>query len=466
MNEICYVVLFSTLAGTVAYLIWKRLACKLQENNKLKYVYPMLLVTVGFYLISVFYLVIKLFLYFNKQNLSFESLFLWTPSIQYSRAPIVAVWVIGMVIFTIHLACDNMQVNKHLISIFPAEPEVIERKDKIAKELGIRQNISVYRGYGVSSPIVIGVFQKRIYLPVEDFEEKEQEVILYHEMVHIKQFIVGVKAFVAILQVIHWFNPIIKEFLGSLDDWGETACDIYVRYDTECNVTFKEYFRYVANRIKTEDEEKEVPDSATYLAKKEGVSERVEMIKNYKREKDFKLLGGILTMAAFISLSTTTSLATGAGIEYVHESIYNATKAETQLIQNDVLTGEKVIIEADDVEYDGTFTIDEDNMIELPSMDQRNNSFLFENDVPAGKLGYSKYFSVSEGGRIGLSVAVDPGDISIKAGIIYPDGSMVYVRGSDWISYTFTMEKAGRYRVYIENDSDTTVAVSGTVLYE
>ena len=246
MNEICYVILFSTLAGTVSYLIWKKLACKLQEKNKLKCIYPMLLVTVGFYLIPVFYLVIKLLLNFNKQNLSFESLFLWTPSIQYSRTPVVAVWVIGMVISTIYLARDNMKVNKHLISIFPAEPEVIERKDKIAKELGLRQNISVYRGYGVSSPIVSGVFQKKIYLPVEDFEDKEQEVILYHEMVHIKQYVVGVKAFVSILQVIHWFNPIVRDFLHSLDEWGETACDIYVRYDTECNVTFREYFGYVA----------------------------------------------------------------------------------------------------------------------------------------------------------------------------------------------------------------------------
>lgn len=165
-------------------------------------------------------------------------------------------------------------------------------------------------------------------------------------------------------------------------------------------------------------------------------------------------------------MSTTTSIAAGVGIEYAHASLYNATKAETQLIESDVVVEENDTTEVDNVEYDGTFVIDEENMIELPSLEQRSNSFLFENDVPAGKLGYSKYFSVSEGGRIVLSVTVDPGDVSIKAGIIYPDGSMVYVRGSDLISYTFTMEKAGRYRIYIENDSNTPVAVSGTVLYE
>ena len=170
-------------------------------------------------------------------------------------------------------------------------------------------------------------------------------------------------------------------------------------------------------------------------------------------------------MAAFISLSTTTSLATGAGIEYVYESIYNVTKEETQLIESDVLVGEN-IIDVDDIQYDGTFVIDEDNMIELPSMDQRSNSFLFENDVPVGKLGYSKYFSVSEGGKITITVAVKPDNISIKAGIINPDGTMVYVRGSDSIYQRFTVEKAGKYRIYIENDSDTPVSVSGSVLYE
>ena len=190
------------------------------------------------------------------------------------------------------------------------------------------------------------------------------------------------------------------------------------------------------------------------------------MIKNYKRDKDFKLLGGILTMAAFISLSTTTSIAAGVGIEYAHASLYNATKAETQLIESDVVVEENDTTEVDNVEYDGTFVIDEENMIELPSLDQRSNSFLFENDVPVGKLGYSKYFSVSEGGKITITVSVKPDDISIKAGIIYPDGSMLYVRGSDSIYQRFTVEKAGRYRIYIENDSDTPVSVSGSVLYE
>lgn len=462
MNEICYVILFSTLAGTVSYLIWKKLACKLQEKNKLKCIYPMLLVTVGFYLIPVFYLVIKLLLNFNKQNLSFESLFLWTPSIQYSRTPVVAVWVIGMVISTIYLARDNMKVNKHLISIFPAEPEVIERKDKIAKELGLRQNISVYRGYGVSSPIVSGVFQKKIYLPVEDFEDKEQEVILYHEMVHIKQYVVGVKAFVSILQVIHWFNPIVRDFLHSLDEWGETACDIYVRYDTECNVTFREYFGYVAKRIKAEDDDEDIPDTATYLAKIEGVSERVDMIKNYKRDKDFKLLGGILTMAAFISLSTTTSLATGAGIEYVHNAIYEMTDDEVMVS----MAGENEAVETEYIEFEDTSVVGEEDMIEMPSLQPRNNSFLFDSDVPVGKLGYSQYFNVSAGGKITLTVSVKPDDVSIKAGIIYPDGSKVYVRGSDSIYYRFSVEKAGKYRIYIDNDSDTPVTVSGSVLYE
>ena len=272
------------------------------------------------------------------------------------------------------------------------------------------------------------------------------------------------KAFVSILQVIHWFNPIVRDFLHSLDEWGETACDIYVRYDTECNVTFREYFGYVAKRIKAEDDDEDIPDTATYLAKIEGVSERVDMIKNYKRDKDFKLLGGILTMAAFISLSTTTSIAAGVGIEYAHASLYNATKAETQLVERDVVVEENDIIESEEIEYDGTFIIDEENMIEFPSLNQRSNSFLFENDVPVGKLGYSKYFSVSDGGDIALTVSINPDNVSIKAGIIYPDGSMVYVRGSDWISQRFTVEE-GRYRIYIENDSDTPVKVSGSVIY-
>ena len=186
------------------------------------------------------------------------------------------------------------------------------------------------------------------------------------------------------------------------------------------------------------------------------------MIKNYKRDKDFKLLGGILTMAAFISLSTTTSLATGAGIEYVHNAIYEMTDDEVMVS----MAGENEAVETEYIEFEDTSVVGEEDMIEMPSLQPRSNSFLFDSDVPAGKLGYSQYFSVSEGGRITLSVSVNPDDVPIKAGIIYPDGSKVCVRGEDWISYTFTVESKGKYRIYIDNETNTPVSVSGTVLYE
>lgn len=186
------------------------------------------------------------------------------------------------------------------------------------------------------------------------------------------------------------------------------------------------------------------------------------MIKNYKRDKDFKLLGGILTMAAFISLSTTTSLATGAGIEYVHNAIYEMTDDEVMVS----MAGENEAVETEYIEFEDTSVVGEEDMIEIPSLQPRSNSFLFDSNVPAGKLGYSQYFNVSEGGRITLTVTVKPSNMSVKAGIIYPDGSKVCVKGNDIISYTFSVEKAGKYRIYIDNENDSSVTVSGSVLYE
>lgn len=461
MNELYYIIIFSTSTGTIAYGIWYALARCMEAKNKLRYIYWMLVSVMAFYLLPCFYLCTRLIYTVHKQDLVVGRMFLWTPHIMLIRCGLAVIWIGGM---AVSIGKQLRKLRKmHIWFVncsFPAEDEIVAQKDRIAKELHLKMKIEVYRNMVVSSPMVTGVLKKQVLLPEKNYEQTDLDAILYHELVHIRQRVVNIKFFIILLQVVQWFNPLIKDFLRSMDNWGETACDLAVQFDTKCPLSLKEYFGVMLKDM--ENEQAEMPDSETQFVKEKGVNDRMNILKNYKREKDFKLAGGALAIMMFIALSTSTVMASEAGIEYIHNSIYNITDVENkmQLLEGDTINGEEYVV------YEESATEDEKYTIEIPIL-QRGGQFTFDTTtIPKNELAHSALFSVEEDGEIALSVYVDPSDVSVKAGIIKPNGSKLYIRGNDFISYRFTDLAKGDYRIYIDNDNDIEIKVRGSVVYK
>ena len=71
----------------------------------------------------------------------------------------------------------------------------------------------------------------------------------------------------------------------------------------------------------------------------------------------------------------------------------------------------------------------------------------------------SFYKSTSE--TIRVHAEIDPDNISIDIGYIDPEGYITFVSGQDSIYHTFTLYKTGSYKVFVRNNSSTSVMVSG-----
>ncbi len=454
IEELYSMILFSTLSDTASYLIWRMLAPGMTEKKKLRYVYPMLAVVMAFFLVPILQIWFR-YLYIVDGHRMKGTLFLWTPFIFEVRFVLLMIWLVGAVI-NIGVYFYRLTGMRRLVtrSIIPAEKELIRQKDRLAAELHLHQKINVYKSYSVSSPIVIGLCRKCIILPVGEYGEKELEVVLYHELVHIRQHIVELKHIGGFILIFHWFNPCARALIHDLDEWGETACDLAVHYDTECRMTFREYFGFVLKGI--EKEQIILPDSVTQFQKAKGVEERLKKVKNYKKERDFKVTGGILMMSMFIGLSATTALAAGTGYEQVHNVLYDATEVET----------EESYSLSDCIEYQGVLTAEEEqNIIEMPVMQRRDGSFAVDWEVPAGTIVSSSTFTVSSGKKIRVNLTLTPDDQTVKVGIIKPDGTKTYINGEDMVAHSFSATKTGSYRVYIENENDVDVLAEGTVSY-
>ena len=82
----------------------------------------------------------------------------------------------------------------------------------------------VYRCAAVSTPFSMGVFKKRVYLPL-GLSPEEEEMVIAHEHTHLSRNDPFWKLAVSLIRVIHWMNPLVWLAFRL---WGadmEYACD-------------------------------------------------------------------------------------------------------------------------------------------------------------------------------------------------------------------------------------------------
>ena len=257
----------------------------------------------------------------------YGTLFLRTPFIYNVQCVIAGIWIVGAVWNLAKYVVQYLKFQKVLEkSVRFRLPET--EKNKIIQELGMKGNMELYQNYAVTSPIVIGWRQKKIIFPVREYEEKELTTILYHELVHIRQHILEMKKVGIFLKLIFWCNPMMNGLLRSIDMWGEIACDRYVCSETAYPYTVQEYYTVAVDGL--EQSHLWMPKMVTGFRKKSNFKSRILQMKNYKKENDFKRIGGITLVVFLCAVCTTTTLASGEGFKAGYERLFAQTKVEVE----------------------------------------------------------------------------------------------------------------------------------------
>lgn len=100
--------------------------------------------------------------------------------------------------------------------------------EQCCRRVGIRRPPPVRLAGAGFGPAAVGLFHPSIVLPdniCQQLTRQELSLVLLHELVHLRRRDVAVNWLLAILQAVHWFNPIIwLAFLRARAD-RELACD-------------------------------------------------------------------------------------------------------------------------------------------------------------------------------------------------------------------------------------------------
>lgn len=452
-NEMFYILLFNSFAGAIAYGFWMIAKSGMAKKKKLKYVYPMLGIVEAFFIFPVMFVYLKVSTHVPGSHGSYYgTLFLQTPFIYMAECLMAGIWILGMIFYLGNYIKEYWKFKSILKKSFAYELPA-DVCSEILQELKMKRKITLYQNYAVTSPIVVGWWNKKIIFPVQDYEERELVTILYHELVHIRQHILEMKKIGIFLKLIFWCNPMMNSLLRNIDEWGEIACDRYVCYETAYPYTVKEYYTVAVDGL--EQSHIWMPQMVTGFKKKSNFKRRLVQMKNYRKEKEMKFVGGVALSLVLCVLSTTTTFAAAEGFKAGYEKVFDDTKVEVE---------EEI---SEDIEYEEDFDTSKIKIV----YDENSDEILrASGDFAEQKLGKSEAavwenIRISGQNMITVSLSNNPFENEVRYGLIMPDGKLRYVYGSGMCSHAFEVGSAGTYKIYVENVSSSSITVSGGYLY-
>ena len=139
------------------------------------------------------------------------------------------IWLIGTgLLLALALSSLALTLRRVARNSVPAAPETILRIERIAEQIGLHRLPRVLVSPAVKSPAVCGLWRGMLMLN-QSFEHglspSEQEMVLRHELTHLRRKDLTWNALSCLMLATHWFNPLVwLAYYRACAD-REAACD-------------------------------------------------------------------------------------------------------------------------------------------------------------------------------------------------------------------------------------------------
>ena len=141
-------------------------------------------------------------------------------------------WCIGIFIMIMLIIKSMLRFNNIKNSALPLQnPAVRKLYHDCLDEMHITKPIPVYSTAFLKSPIIVGLFNPCIYLPIHlisDYNANDIRYMLMHELEHYKYKDAFANYLMNIIGVLYWFNPLVWYSLKEMKNDREVACDTSV----------------------------------------------------------------------------------------------------------------------------------------------------------------------------------------------------------------------------------------------
>ena len=456
INFLFYYAFVTAITGDVMLFIW--LICRLlflKLNPDL--VYYMLRWVVIMFLLPVAYVSILMSrdgsYIWETRDLLEKFVFQINFRADYLQIAVIAWFTVTIRNVWNHLKKMRAQYNLCKKSVPVDNLEMTAVFEELKSQLGIRGNVEFLWNEDVTSPIATGIRKRRVILPYDDFEGERLQVILLHELIHIKKHDLIYKAMTTVIVIIQSFNPPAYILVGLLNLWSEQDCDRkVVQRLASMGIRRSGYFQIIWTI--SEAAEKMSRDLCVFsmlFESKEMLERRVDFMKKYgKNLKTTSKIVTALLLLTFITISTRTSYAAGVGMANANDELFKRTQV--------VNIKERKSL-SDQSEF--SVTAEENALVPQIVMDDEiitrgSDGASFDWTIPAGTRYVTPEKFFKKGTKITMAVTVVPSDITYWYGLMHTTGESTVCENTGAGNYTFTIEKTSFYRIMVENRSEDT----------
>jgi beta-lactamase regulating signal transducer with metallopeptidase domain len=204
----------------------------------------------------------------------------------------LALWLFGAVALAlrsliaairIHLAVRRAAIRDCVA------PEIVE---DVKARLGIKRRLRVVESDLVEAPALHGLLQPLLLLPKgfsDSFDRAELRHVVLHELWHLRRMDVAVNWVLAVIQALHWFNPLVWFAASRIREERELACDELALSCLEEDERLG-YGRTILKLLERFRAATPIPALVGIVNHKQKMKRRLLMITNYRNRMRFSIL--------------------------------------------------------------------------------------------------------------------------------------------------------------------------------
>ena len=206
-------------------------------------------------------------------------------------------WFAGFLFFAGYVLVSSFRMRRRFAKLKPVTDSSLPALLRDCRErLGIRSDLSLSESPDIATPALYGFLKPKLLLPcgfIGRFSAKELQFILLHELAHVKRRDILLNWLAAILQILHWFNPLIWFGFARWRADRELACDA-LALETAGAGQNQEYGRTILRLLENFTHRAAVPGLVGILEDKRQLQRRIRMIANFVPNRGWPLLAFLL----------------------------------------------------------------------------------------------------------------------------------------------------------------------------
>ncbi len=222
----------------------------------------------------------------------------WVSNLQVYRV-MYYLWLMGAALLGLYMLAVNIKLWRNLKRERAAvEDEIIHILEECKDLLKIRQRVEMKYTNLVKVPVLFGLATPKILIPnlvKQAITHSEMKHIFLHELVHLKRRDTIVNWLTCVLQIIHWFNPIIWLAFDKMREDREIACDATVLYYLQEDEK-KEYGQTLINILARCSAPVKLSGVTGIMESTSKVKRRIKMIAGFNKKQYKWSLAAILIL--------------------------------------------------------------------------------------------------------------------------------------------------------------------------